>query len=97
MLAIIVLFLCLPDAVFSQGVFSPAQFTEASCTGSNKWTTWFDSGDPNISTGEFEVTKQLQQIFPSFMCPEPIAIEVRLFIGTDYKNRKSLCIFRRVQ
>lgn len=61
---------------FSQGIFSPSDFTEASCSGTNQWSTWFDSNNPSITLGEFEVTTHLQQIFSAFMCPVPVAIEV---------------------
>jgi len=80
MFDIVVFLFCLINAVQAQGIFSPAEFTESSCSGNNKWTTWFDSNNPSITLGEFEVTTHLQQIFPAFMCPQPIAIEV---IRTD--------------
>ncbi len=64
--------------MLSQGIFSPPEFTEASCSGVNQWTTWFDSGDPSLTLGEFEVTTHIQQLFSSFMCPIPIAIEVSI-------------------
>jgi hypothetical protein len=79
MFVIVIFLLQCSIGVLSQGVFSPAGFTEASCTGSNKWTTWFDSGDPSATLGEFEVTTHIQQIFASFMCPVPTAIEVIRF------------------
>ena len=62
--------------VSAQGVFDPSSFTQSSCTGSNQWTVWLDSGDPNLAQGEFEVTNHLLQKFPAFMCSAPIAIEV---------------------
>jgi hypothetical protein len=80
MLVVLVLLLQWTSGVLTQGVFAPPEFDEASCAGSNKWTTWFDSGDPSSTLGEFEVTNHIQQIFPSFMCPTPIAIEVIIFI-----------------
>lgn len=83
MFALIVFFLCLTTGVRTQGVFAPPEFTESSCTGNNRWTIWFDSNDPSSSTGEFEVTTHLQQIFPAFMCPVPVAIEVILSILTS--------------
>jgi V8-like Glu-specific endopeptidase len=62
--------------VFTQSVFDPATFVDVHCTGNNQWTSWFDSNKPNIAQGEFEVTISIQQAFPSFMCSNPIAIEV---------------------
>jgi hypothetical protein len=62
--------------VFTQGIFDPWTFTQSSCSGSNQWTIWFDSSDPNIEQGEFEVTNYLLQHFPVFICPAAIAIEV---------------------
>ncbi|CAF4682842.1 unnamed protein product [Rotaria socialis] len=65
------------SVVLSQGVYSPPTFTESSCADNNQWTAWFDSDDPSLSLGEFEVTNHIQQVFVSFMCPIPIAIEAR--------------------
>ena len=62
--------------VFTQGIFDPSTFTQSSCSGSNQWTIWFDSSDPKIEQGEFEVTNYLLQQYSLFMCPAPIAIEV---------------------
>jgi hypothetical protein len=76
MLVIVVFLLQLSAGVLTQGVFSPAEFTSASCAGNNQWTTWFDSGDPSATLGEFEITTHIQQIFSSFMCPIPVAVEV---------------------
>ena len=59
-----------------QGVFSPPEFTQASCSGASQWTTWFDSGNPTLTLGEFEITTHIQQIFAAFMCPVPTGIEV---------------------
>ncbi|CAF4469782.1 unnamed protein product [Adineta steineri] len=73
----IVFFLQLCTGVLSQSVFSPPEFTDTSCAGSNQWTTWFDSNDPSATLGEFEVTTHIQQIFPSFMCPVPIEGKIR--------------------
>ncbi|UJR25226.1 hypothetical protein I4U23_006578 [Adineta vaga] len=63
--------------VLTQGIFSPPEFTTTSCSGNNQWTTWFDSADPRPTLGEFEITTHIQQIFASFMCPVPVAIEAR--------------------
>ncbi len=79
MLVIVLFLLQWTTGVLSQGIFSPPEFTAASCSGGNQWTTWFDSGDPSLTLGEFEVTTHIQQIFSSFMCPIPIAIEVSIF------------------
>jgi hypothetical protein len=62
--------------VFTQGIFDPSTFTQSRCSGSYQWTIWFDSSDPNIEQGEFEVTNYLLQHYPVFMCPAAIAIEV---------------------
>ncbi|UJR23669.1 hypothetical protein I4U23_026653 [Adineta vaga] len=67
----------------SQGIFDPSSYTESTCSGNNQWTTWFDSGDPSSSHGEFEVTNHLQQNFPLFMCPAPAAIEVQTVKGEN--------------
>lgn len=76
MFLILVFILQLITGILSQGIFSPPEYTEATCSGSNQWTTWFDSGNPTITLGEFEITSHIQQIFSSFMCPVPVAIEV---------------------
>lgn len=57
-------------------MFDPPSFTQNSCANNNQWTTWFDTADPNLSIGEFEVTDHIKQLFPNFMCADPIAIEV---------------------
>ncbi|CAF4605486.1 unnamed protein product, partial [Rotaria magnacalcarata] len=75
----IVLFILL-NGLMAQTTFDPASFTQSSCTNNNEWTTWFDSSDPNFTQGELEVTKHIQQLFPKFMCPDPIAIEARTII-----------------
>lgn len=59
-----------------QGIFDPYTFTENSCNGNFQWTGWFDTNDPNLSQSDYEITSHIQNIFPSFMCPTPIAIEV---------------------
>lgn len=71
------LFLQMKNQVFSQGIFEPSTFNEGLCSGTNKWTTWFDSNKPNLAQGEFEVTSNIQKTFPAFMCLNPIAIEVK--------------------
>ncbi|CAF2706365.1 unnamed protein product [Rotaria sp. Silwood2] len=60
-----------------QGIFEPYTFTENSCTGSYKWTTWFDTNDPNMAQGDVEITNHIQKFFPNFMCLFPIAIEAQ--------------------
>jgi hypothetical protein len=77
MFLIVVFLLQWTTGVLTQGIFSPPEFTQASCAGSDQWTTWIDSGNPSLTLGEFEITNHIQQIFPSFMCPIPIAIEAR--------------------
>jgi hypothetical protein len=74
-----IILLQLNIGVFTESIFDPIIFTQSSCSGSNQWTNWFDSSDPNIAQGEFEVTTHIQQIFASFMCPVPTAIEVIRF------------------
>lgn len=87
MFVIVVFLLQWSAGVLGQGVFSPPEFTETSCSGSNQWSTWFDSNNPSSTLGEFEVTTHIQQIFSAFMCPVPVAIEVRvssIFIFTSH-------------
>ena len=72
------------SGLMSQGTFDPPSFTINSCTINNQWTTWFDTSDPNLSQGEFEVTNHIQQLYTNFMCPDPIAIEVNL-ISLEHK------------
>jgi hypothetical protein len=79
MFLIVVFLLQWTTGVLTQGIFSPPEFTQADCVGSNQWTTWIDSGNPSLTLGEFEITNHIQQLFPSFMCPVPIAIEVIRF------------------
>ncbi len=79
MLIIVVFLIQLGIGVLTQGVFEPSHFTEGSCSGLNQWTRWFDSGNPSITLGEFEVTTHIQQVFAGFMCPIPIAIQVIIF------------------
>ena len=86
MFVIVVFLLQWSTGVLTQSIFAPPEFTSASCSGSNQWTTWFDSGDPSSILGEFEVTNHIQQIFPSFMCPVPIAIEVMIFLFSSHRN-----------
>lgn len=76
MFIITLLLLQLSIGVLSQSVFDPAAFTQSACSGNNEWTLWFDSNDPTIAQGEFEVTSIVQQKFSAFMCSAPIAIEV---------------------
>lgn len=65
-------------SVFTQGLFDPSTFQQSTCSGENQWTTWFDSNNPNIANGEFEVTQHIQDKYPAFMCETPIAIEVKM-------------------
>jgi hypothetical protein len=76
MFFIVIILFQLNIGVFTQGIFDPSTFTQSSCSGSNQWTIWFDSSDPNIAQGEFEVTNHILQNYPLFMCPIPTAIEV---------------------
>lgn len=93
MFLIVVLLLQCTLGVLSQGIFSPPEFTEASCSSSNQWTTWFDSGNPSATLGEFEVTTHIQQLFTSFMCPVPVAIEVIRYSNHSFKNKKRNFVF----
>jgi hypothetical protein len=97
MFVIVVFLLQLSIGVLSQGVFSPSEFTEASCAGSNQWTTWFDGNNPSLTVGEFEITNHIQQLFPSFMCPVPIAIEVIIFYILSYHQFEKNLYSRVVQ
>ena len=77
MLLVAVVMLVLCSSVSSQlSVFDPPSFAEYSCTGNYKWTTWFDTNDPSLVQGDFEVTNHIQQLFSTFMCAAPSAIEV---------------------
>jgi hypothetical protein len=76
MLLIVIVLILLSNSVLSQGIFEPSTFTQSSCTGSYSWTTWFDTNDPNLTQGDLEMTIHIQQLFPSFMCSSPTAIEV---------------------
>jgi len=78
--------------IVGQSIFEPATFTAATCSGVNEWTTWFDFSDPNLAQGEFEVTLVLQQKFPVFMCPSPIAIEA--LTVTDQSPASTGDVFR---
>ncbi|CAF1335292.1 unnamed protein product [Adineta steineri] len=60
-----------------QSVFDPYSYTQASCTGSYQWTMWFDTNDPDMSQGDVEITNHIQQLFPTFMCTSPTAIEAQ--------------------
>ncbi|CAF4469514.1 unnamed protein product [Rotaria socialis] len=81
MFMIAILLLQLSIGVYSQGVYDPATFTESTCSDNNQWTVWFDSNDPNLTQGEFEITSHIQQNFPLFMCPVPVAIESQTTSG----------------
>ncbi len=77
MLLAAVFLLLLSNGVLSQqGVFYPSTYTANSCTGNYRWTTWFDTNDPDLRQGDVEITNHIQQLFPGFMCASPIAIEV---------------------
>jgi len=85
MLLTFIILALLSNSILSQGVFEPYTFTQSSCTGSYRWTTWFDTNDPNLQQGDIELTNHIQQIFPDHMCLSPIAIEVsRIFNITDH-------------
>lgn len=61
--------------ISSQGVFDPYTFTEASCTGNYRWTSWFDTNDPDLTQGDLEITNHIQQLFSDYICKSPTAIE----------------------
>lgn len=75
--AVVVMLVLLSGVSAQSSVFDPPTFTQYSCTGSNKWTTWFDTNDPSLAQGDFEITSHIQQLLSSFMCATPSAIEVR--------------------
>jgi hypothetical protein len=89
MLFKVIVLILLSNSVLSQGVFDPSTFTQSSCTGSYSWTTWFDTNDPNMAQGDIELTSHIQQLFPSFMCSSPIAIEVSCIFYITY-HRKNI-------
>ena len=68
----------LSSDALTNGVLAPPGFVASTCTDTLQWSIWFDSGDPDSKLGEFEVTNHIQQTYPRFMCPTPVAIEVRL-------------------
>jgi hypothetical protein len=92
MLLTAIILVLLSNSILSQGIFEPYTFTQNSCAGSYRWTTWFDTNDPNLIQGDVELTSHIQRLFPGFMCLSPIAIEVsRMFYITDH--RKTICSF----
>ncbi|CAF1086358.1 unnamed protein product [Rotaria magnacalcarata] len=66
-----------------QGIFEPYTFGESSCTGSYKWTTWYDTNDPSATQGDAELTNHIQKLFPTFMCLYPTAIEAQTSYGAS--------------
>ena len=76
MLLLILLFALSLNGILCQGMFDPYTFTESSCSGANQWSMWFDTNDPTLTQGDFELTNHIQQLFPIFMCASPIAVEV---------------------
>ncbi|UJR20212.1 hypothetical protein I4U23_023343 [Adineta vaga] len=83
MFFITVLMILLFNNVLSQSVFDPPSFTQNSCTGNYKWTIWFDTNDPTLNQGDFEITKHIQQLLPTFMCASPTAIEAQTSYDTS--------------
>ena len=81
MFLVALLLLHLTSSALTNSVVAPPGFATSSCTDTLQWTNWFDSDDPAIKVGEFEVTTHIQQSYPRFMCPTPVAIEVRLIDG----------------
>jgi len=73
----------LSNSVLSQGVFEPSTYTQNSCTGSYQWTTWFDTNDPSLTQGDYEITSHIKQLLPDFMCAVPIAIEGQTSFDTS--------------
>ncbi|CAF1285890.1 unnamed protein product [Adineta ricciae] len=71
------------NSVASQGIFDPSTFTQGSCTGSNKWTIWFDTNDPSSVQGDFEITNHIKQLLPTYMCSSPSAIEAQTSYDTS--------------
>jgi len=72
----VIVLILLSNSVLSQGVFDPSTFAQSSCTGNYAWTMWFDTNDPNLTQGDMELTSHIQQLFSSYACSSPIAIEV---------------------
>ncbi len=87
----------LSNCVLSQGIFDPYTYTQASCTGSYQWTMWFDTNDPNLSQGDLEITNHIQQLFGSFMCASPIAIEVNSIFFDDDDDEYLNVVFYRLK
>jgi hypothetical protein len=94
MFIIVILLLQLNIGVFAQGIVDPSTFIPSSCSGNNQWTNWFDSSDPNLAQGEFEVTNHIQQNYPVFMCPSPIAIEVILIVFQSENKSNDFALLR---
>jgi hypothetical protein len=76
MLPVILLFVLSLNSILGQAIFDPYTFAESSCSGNYQWSMWFDTNDPTLAQGDFELTNHIQQLFPIFMCASPIAIEV---------------------
>ncbi|CAF0905030.1 unnamed protein product [Rotaria sordida] len=83
MFFITILLIQLNIGVFSQSIFDPSTFKQSECSDNNQWTVWFDTYDPSITQGEFEITNNIQQKFPLYMCPSPIAIEGQTLKGEN--------------
>jgi len=65
---ITIAFLLLLNGILSQGVFDPYSFTEARCTGNYRWTSWFDTNDPNLTQGDLEMTSHIKHNYLLIMC-----------------------------
>jgi len=89
---ITIVFLLSINGFFCQGVCDPYSFTEASCTGNYRWTSWFDTNDPNLTQDDLEITSHIKQLFVDFMCSSPIAIEGQTSI--DGSPTKTGDVFR---
>ena len=76
MFCTIIVFVLLFNSILSQSVFDPPTFTAVSCPSNYYWTSWFDTNDPTLAQADMELTSHIQQLFGSFMCSYPMAIEV---------------------
>ncbi|CAF5079388.1 unnamed protein product, partial [Rotaria sp. Silwood1] len=72
---IVILLILLNIVLCQQSVFVPYTFNEEKCTGNYTWTTWFDTNDPDMKQGDFEIINHIRELFPDFICLSPIAIE----------------------
>lgn len=77
-IAVLFLFALIEKSFSQNGIFSPPTYTVSSCPVTHQWTTWFDTKDPSLQQGDFELTSHIQQLFPFYMCSTPLGVEVFL-------------------